>query len=466
MIAKDWKTWFIPLALVLMARAGAAWQDDGAVVVKGWGYPTDEPVPPGPADWVVDQWYVLQASEEERDLVWNAVGLNREILQSLAYGSLVVGDRDYAWVPMDDADADLVWVCAVSRFTPPDSEPRMLHAEGVHTLFVNGMPYQGDLQCGAFRGSPIDLGGDTHILVAAEPSPDFRVRFWKPRAHLVIADWGARPFGLTREEWGNPFIDLSVPIYNVSRKEDPYVHFHYGEPVGESYGERGVNEWRCGIPIPAMGTMDFSCHDMASSGMIQPEDRTATYSLLTFGTGGPLGVHRKITSRVVPESIWKSTPKGIFIQVGSRWPAEDAGVLGLDPALQLARWFQQRDLHDRGAWSTILSDEEVASRYTPWSGSQHLFIGNDQTLPEMTYRLLKWRKQRNSGATTLPIPSKVELGRMEWHGRVFEGNDWHFVFRPNQDECFVFLTGAEAVPALAKAWSAAPYSYSTLAPSR
>ncbi len=454
----------VPLSAAPKQQSLPKLDRDVVATVKGWGAPGEyDTVAPEP-DLNPQDWVVLACPPSVSKGICEASTLDW-IRKSPSPGhAFKFGDSTYKWKRLAPGAATSEIACAVAEFMAPTDEVRMVHAPGIETVWVDGVPFQGDPKHSGFLGSPVALKKGLHRIVAPNPGANWAVRFWKPRTQVVLAHWATSPSAQTREDVMNPFVMRFVPAFNASLSFIDDLHIHHGSPRGKSNGEPYVSEWRCGREMQPLEFVDMYTGDSAGPGHISSDDTAAQYMLIAFTSGTKLCSVAKAELQLVTESKRPPSSRGWVIS----FPKDMRPSLSTDKTMlsadSLAKWFQQRILHDTNGWCRLTYSEDPYSAgfMNRSHGPSFLFIGNPDNNKDLAAKL----KGFTSSSKASPAPPTVGDGRMTWNGEEFVGPDWFFVYRPNAETCFALVTGPEALVGLAHALSSGPTTFVSARPSK
>ncbi len=438
---------------------------DVVATVEGWGKPGDyNTVAPEP-DLIPDDWLVLPCAPGESKAICDEHSLGWIRKHPTQGQSVQASDSSHKWTALKKGSPPPSIACAVSEFEVAADEVRMLHAPGLETVWVDGVPFQGDPKHSGFLGSPIALSEGVHRIVAPNPSKNWSVRFWKPRTQVVLAHWATAPKAQTLEDLANPFAPRFVPAYNASLERADPLHVHHGSARSVSKGEPRLSEWRCGESMEPMETTDMYTGDSADSGDLDGSDPLARYMVIAFTTKPGLCSVANASIQVVTKSKAPSFPNGWVLCVPKDKASDRKAGNATMSMDSFAKWYQQRILHDTNAWcvSTHSIYGDMFGFLSRSRGDSKLLLGNCSNNADLAGRFER-SKKRSPKST--PPPASVIDGKMLWEGEEFLGPDWFFVYRPNKTTCFALITGPEALPALTLALSQAPTTFASTRPSK
>ncbi len=446
-------------------------QRDVVAPLESWGVAADaDPIPFDP-DIVPEHWTVLPCKPGEADLLRK--GHLADWISKIPSAGQTLNEqgREFQWVALSDKPEASAIACAIAEVTVTADEVRMLHAPGIRILWVNGQPFQGDPENRGFLGSPVTLRKGVNRVVVVNPEQQWRVRFWRPRTQIVLASWASSPIGQTPSEMGNPFINRFVPAYNVSLEAAKYVHIHYGSPRSPSIGEPFPSEWKCGRHIDPLELVDIPTSDMASGQDLTYEDEFAFYKVLAYEGGENFSAVAELPLKLLTVPTNDLRPRGWIVNLPNNRVPDDQKADPKRIELQFAthaffRWLLQNTLYKNNGWASLAEDGWPDSSSSRNKSFSRLYLGNERNCSSLRMALKSYLGSKEDEETNRPAPPRVTNGKMVCKGKEYVGPDWYFVYRPSENECFLLMTGPQALPALALAFGRDPEHFASTEPSR
>ncbi|MCP5020515.1 MAG: hypothetical protein GY930_01960 [bacterium] len=128
------------------------------------------------------------------------------------------------------------------------------------------------------------------------------------------------------------------------------------------------------------------------------------------------------------------------------------------------RWLLQNTLYTSNGWASLVEDGWPDSSSTRNKSLSRLYLGNERNCASLRMALKSYFGSKEDEEANHAAPPHVTNGKMVWKGKEYVGPDWYFVYRPNKNECFLLMTGPEALPALA--FGRDPEHFASTEPSR